>query len=243
MTKRKVKRKANGARRNILTVDGVDHPAIEVGADLSDQALYGDQPAHLPDNEFTPPRSRCYDFDNDDVLADLDLHVQPDTPQRPEPPAAIAPEAQHYAVGFVMERSTTRVLLLRKLRPVFQRGLLNGVGGKVERDEHPDDAMAREWEEEIVAAQPESGWHGFATLKPNPCSVIHCYAAMTESLPIGEGILIDSGDETVIVHLSDILSRPNVLADLRWLVPLAFLDRGPMFVTADATHRVAEVAS
>ena len=55
---------------------------------------------------------------------------------------------QLYVVGFVFDHARERVMLVRKRRPIFQVGLLNGVGGKVEPYETSYDAMVRECAEE-----------------------------------------------------------------------------------------------
>ena len=54
-----------------------------------------------------------------------------------------------YVVGFLFDESKKRVCLIRKNRPVWQQGYLNGVGGKVEdTDKYPVEAMRREFFEE-----------------------------------------------------------------------------------------------
>lgn len=53
-----------------------------------------------------------------------------------------------HCVGFFFDPSRTRVWLIRKNRPEWQAGRLNGIGGKIELGETPHAAMAREFEEE-----------------------------------------------------------------------------------------------
>jgi 8-oxo-dGTP diphosphatase len=55
---------------------------------------------------------------------------------------------QTYACGFFFSPDRQRVLLIRKRRPAWQAGKLNGVGGKIERGESPAEAMRREFREE-----------------------------------------------------------------------------------------------
>lgn len=50
--------------------------------------------------------------------------------------------------GFYFSSDQQRLVLIRKRRPVWQEGLLNGVGGKVEEGEFALDAMRREFREE-----------------------------------------------------------------------------------------------
>ena len=53
-----------------------------------------------------------------------------------------------------------RVVLIKKNKPDWQRGLFNGVGGKIEKAESSFDAMAREFEEETgVKTDPVDWWY------------------------------------------------------------------------------------
>ena len=53
-----------------------------------------------------------------------------------------------YVVGLIFDESFENILLIRKNRPNWQKGRLNGVGGKVEDQETSYEAMVRECEEE-----------------------------------------------------------------------------------------------
>ena len=54
----------------------------------------------------------------------------------------------YYVVGFLFNPDMTEVVLIKKNRPDWQKGLLNGVGGKIESGEDPITAMIREFKEE-----------------------------------------------------------------------------------------------
>ena len=56
-----------------------------------------------------------------------------------------------YVAGFCFSECGGRVALIRKLKPEWQRGLLNGIGGKMEPGESLHSAMVREFEEETGA--------------------------------------------------------------------------------------------
>ena len=55
---------------------------------------------------------------------------------------------QEYVCGFLFSPDRRRVLLIRKRRPAWQAGKLNGVGGKVEPGETVGEALRREFREE-----------------------------------------------------------------------------------------------
>lgn len=60
-------------------------------------------------------------------------------------------------LGFAFD-SYGRVALIRKNRPDWQRGKLNGIGGHVESDESVRVAMSREFSEETGVLIPADEW-------------------------------------------------------------------------------------
>lgn len=65
-----------------------------------------------------------------------------------------------YVCGFAFEPDR-RVWLIQKNRPEWQKGKLNGVGGKIEFNETAVAAMAREFQEEAGVAIPLQRWKQF----------------------------------------------------------------------------------
>ena len=55
---------------------------------------------------------------------------------------------QNYVVGFLFNKDETQVALVRKNRPEWQAGNLNGIGGKMEVGETTNECMQREFKEE-----------------------------------------------------------------------------------------------
>lgn len=61
-------------------------------------------------------------------------------------------------LGFCFNPADNTVLLMRKNRPDWQAGKLNGVGGHVNDGETSRDAMVREFKEETDCAMPDFLW-------------------------------------------------------------------------------------
>lgn len=79
---------------------------------------------------------------------------------------------KEYVVGFAYWRE--HVLLIHKERgPAYVIGKLNGVGGKVEGNESPTEAMAREFEEETgIVSVPHYTWLHNCTMN-GPDYILH----------------------------------------------------------------------
>ncbi len=71
-----------------------------------------------------------------------------------------------YVVGFAFD-DDENVALVRKKRPEWQKGYLNGVGGKIEEGESSRAAMVREFEEETGLGVPEHEWEQFVAMQGN----------------------------------------------------------------------------
>lgn len=119
-------------------------------------------------------------------------------------------------VGFLFNTRRNHVALIRKARPAWQAGSLNGVGGKVEPGEPPISAMIREFKEETGVHI--DNWRLFCGLIV-PDWVIHCYVSFG-----GFQVFRTDTDEPVSWYSFDELEDEKTIPNLRWLLPLA-LDR------------------
>ena len=125
---------------------------------------------------------------------------------------ALAPP-QDYVVGFLFRLGGDEVALIRKNKPAWQKGLLNGVGGKIEDDELPINAMIREFEEE--AGPYIINWRCFAVMTLKDGGQIYFYESREE-------VEIESKtEEEVSWYPIAHLRQYGVLQNLNWLVPLA----------------------
>lgn len=125
-----------------------------------------------------------------------------------------------YVCGFAFDPATLDVLLIRKLRPLWQAGRLNGIGGKVEEGETPIEAMVREFREETGLEVGAGEWEHLATLTGEGWKVLF-FRAFTAIAGASSPT-----DEVVGRYALDDVSRLRVIPNLRWVVPLAAFARG-----------------
>lgn len=121
-----------------------------------------------------------------------------------------------YVTGFMYSPDGERVVLINKNQPDWQKGKFNGVGGKIEEDETPEQAMSREFKEETGVITSSSDWQSFLILiNPNKYRV---YMLFTFSEKFDSVKTVEQ--EVVSVH--DVNSLPeNIIPNLAWLIPLS----------------------
>lgn len=130
-----------------------------------------------------------------------------------------------YVVGFCFDHDLERVLLVRKARPEWQVGRLNGVGGKVEEGESPRAAMEREFAEETGGQGPVVEWAAYARLRGKDRSgedfeVWFFHARVQGKLRMDlDGMTVDG--ETLYWILASKLGNYLVVPNLLYLVPMA----------------------
>lgn len=134
-----------------------------------------------------------------------------------------------YCLGFCFARNPTTeteyVALIKKTKPSWQAGKLNGIGGKVEPNEMPFEAMIREFQEETGVKTTE-GWHIFAQYIPTDSGLldtaiarVFCYSTRMEWNQFCQ-IRTVTEEKTMLVEVSQLEHYP-VLPNLHWLVPMA----------------------
>jgi ADP-ribose pyrophosphatase YjhB (NUDIX family) len=128
----------------------------------------------------------------------------------------------HYVLGFMFDQARLNVVMIRKRRPEWQAGHLNGVGGKVNNIEIPESAMAREWREETGS---DFGlWQRYAQLIIGENVAVSCYRAFNSAAFYEARSMTD--EEIVKVSVNAVQSM-KVISNCNWLIPLA-LDRGTL---------------
>lgn len=82
----------------------------------------------------------------------------------------------NYVLGFMFNYDATHVVLIRKNKPAFLAGFLNGVGGKIKTGETPYDAMVREFVEEAKIC---TSWQPVTSLMVNDKDIMFVYSCFT----------------------------------------------------------------
>lgn len=122
-----------------------------------------------------------------------------------------------YVVGFAFD-TDGRVALIRKNRPEWQAGRLNGIGGHVEPGETPWAAICREWCEETGQPTP-ANWREFVVMD-FPGARIHFFRALGLFPEWLDGCRTTTDEEVVLAWVGD-ANRHLLIPNLTWLIPLA----------------------
>lgn len=122
----------------------------------------------------------------------------------------------YYVLGFAFLFKGAQVLLMKKARPDWQKGKVNGIGGKIEPGEKSVNAMVREFKEETgVVTKPED-WRMFATLNGKD-HIVTCYTSQLSSVAWHT----TDPSEPVFSCAPEEIFKYNVIPNLHYLIPLA----------------------
>lgn len=120
-----------------------------------------------------------------------------------------------YVCGFMFNEGRTKVALIRKNRPKWQKNKLNGIGGKIELGEIPIDAMVREFREESGIDTGTGMWDEFCILSGAGWSV-NMYRSIGNIYK-----LRTVEDEEIELHNVNAVMRAGAVPNLNWLIPMA----------------------
>lgn len=142
--------------------------------------------------------------------------------------------ARAYVVGFMLNAKRDAVVLVRKNRPAWQAGRLNGVGGKVEPGETLPEAMAREFEEEAGYRTTPDSWSEICRIEwpddvarvgdAEPTAVTffrHVSDADPNTFRFRLRSRTDEAIEIWSVDVACVRAKALLIPNLRWLLPLA----------------------
>lgn len=118
-----------------------------------------------------------------------------------------------YVAGFIFDLAAQRVLLIKKNKPVWQAGLYNGIGGSIELNESPLDAIIREVKEEVNLSIKT--WKNFCELKGEGFSVEFFYT-FTNKIPEFKN------NTSEIASIFQVKLIPeNIVNNIGWLINMA----------------------
>ena len=122
-----------------------------------------------------------------------------------------------YVLGFAFSADLNHVWLIQKTRPEWQRGLFNGVGGKVESFESPAEAMAREFQEET--GERITAWQRFAFMSAGNAHIF-CFAC---TVPEDQHPHTTTDEIVSYVRVADIHINGSLpmIGNIPWLVHMA----------------------
>jgi 8-oxo-dGTP diphosphatase len=128
----------------------------------------------------------------------------------------VAIAIREYVLALLFTPNGREVVLVRKIRPAWQAGRVNALGGKLHDGEGVLDAARREVREE--AGVDVDGWEEFLTWHDPEYRLraVRAFDARATAAHTAE-------DQEVILAGVDALPG-NVIDNLRWMIPLA-LDR------------------
>ena len=123
---------------------------------------------------------------------------------------------KYYVAGFMYSEDKKSVVLIEKINPEWQRGLLNGVGGKIEKNETPEMAMSREFEEETGVGTLPEDWEVFSMIhRPLHYKVYFLYTVSSSAMHVRT-----VEEEKVGIYEVDQLPS-NTMYNLKWLIPMS----------------------
>jgi 8-oxo-dGTP diphosphatase len=120
--------------------------------------------------------------------------------------------------GFMFNETHDRVLLLHKTKPISIAGMWTGVGGKVEPGETFEDAMVREFREEVGTVTTRDQWEHCFLLQVNDSSLGPCLISFYR----GTGDVWQfrqMEQEKPMVWMASALPN-DVVPNVRWMIPL-----------------------
>lgn len=123
---------------------------------------------------------------------------------------------KYYVTGFMYSEDREKVVLIKKNQPLWQRGFLNGVGGKIEADETPQMAMAREFEEETGVKTTSNEWKLFSIIhRPTQYKVYFLFSITNKMF---EAKTVEEEE----VFICDVNNLPEKkIFNLNWLIPMS----------------------
>ncbi len=134
----------------------------------------------------------------------------------------------NYVAGFLFNEPRDEVALIKKEKPEWQKGRLNGIGGKIEPGESPIEAMIREFKEETNVDVVK--WREFTKLNHSG-NIVHFFISHGSHVPLEKTTI-----EEVGWYKIDELRHLPIINNLKWLIPFG-LDEDNLFAEVEDATR------
>lgn len=134
-------------------------------------------------------------------------------------------------LAFVFNTKKTKVLLIHKEKPEWQKGFINGIGGKVEKYETPLDAIVREIYEETGLNLIDQSWklRSFSSMEGDDW-IVHNFVCFSDLIFLAKS----NESEKVEIFNYPLSKEIKTIYNLSYLLPLA-LDEQQRFTSIDYT--------
>lgn len=148
----------------------------------------------------------------------------------------------YYTLGFVFDIEYEHVLLIRKNKPLWQKGRYNGIGGKLEQDEPILEGMIREFQEETGHLLPTFvKTISFSGTSSSGNWRVYCFRGVLPLERMRE-INIKTSDNLepiICAEVDTIIHNDKLISNLKWVIPLhadqQFFDENQRMRTLDVT--------
>lgn len=118
-----------------------------------------------------------------------------------------------YVLGFMFNEKGTDVLLIEKLKPDWQKGKFNGIGGKMEEGEWGSSAITREFEEETGIEHDD--WNYVVTMYGDDW-LVEVFTAKSDDVFYATSM---EEENVNLIPISE-LDKYDVIPNLYWLIPM-----------------------
>lgn len=130
----------------------------------------------------------------------------------------------HYVLAFIFSHDLKEVLLVNKQRPDWQKGKWNGLGGHIEKDEFPFQAVKREISEEIYGASFALDDITHAVTFVCPGGTVWVYKMLAGRFDNLTEIRSRTDEPVKAFYVKSISGWANMLDSMKWLIPLILSD-------------------
>lgn len=131
---------------------------------------------------------------------------------------------KEYSCGLLFNASKTRVVVIRKEHgPEHLLGKWNGVGGKIEDGESPEEAMSREFQEETSVVVVPTSWTNFLDLHESAkhaAWVVYFFYAVVDEV-VFTSVHTTTDEQVSYTIVEDVVSATHLVPNLRWIIPMA----------------------